>query len=147
MYVSRGKRACTNKSAIPQVALETKVKSVLDTVAKDPQQLATLVREHNDRVDQHNHEHHAEAQRLEARLRETRTALDRLVTAIEAGTASATVMAAIERRENDVKDLTSAIERARSQVQPRIEPYVCSSTTSAPARSPCSAASSPATKA
>lgn len=121
---TRGKEVCNSSAYVSCKALEEKVRHVLDRVAKDPQQLGEPVREHNDRVDEHNWEHAGEADRLTAQRTEAQQALGRLVAAIESGGVSATVMQAIQRREKEVEDLTQALDRARPQVQPKIEPLV-----------------------
>jgi site-specific DNA recombinase len=124
MAASRGRDVCSNTSCLPVAALETRVKHVLDSVAKDPQRLADLVSTHNHEVDRHNREQSERARRLEAELLEVNTALSRLVGAIESGAASSTVMEAIQRRESEAATLRGAIEQARAQLQPRIEPRV-----------------------
>lgn len=74
--------------------------------------------------DAHNQRHDEEAARLEHQLARANAALSRLVQAIESGGASPTLMQAIQRREAEVLQLQEAIDRARAQVQPRIEPRV-----------------------
>ena len=122
-FVRRG--VCSNQTKVPRVALEAKVRSVLDEVAKDPQKLKALVREHNRQVGETNEERVSDVQRLQTERATCQLECERFVEAIALAKGSAEMLVQeFEKRENRIAELDGQIEQLQIRLEPLLLPQI-----------------------
>lgn len=119
----RTRSACSNTTCVPQEALESKVRWILDALCRDPKQLAELVREHNKAVNEFNSDRQSEVKRLEAQLASLQETISRLVKAVEDGAGEVkSIVTSLRTHEADVDALEEQIGKARAALQPYLMP-------------------------
>jgi site-specific DNA recombinase len=97
-FHARGSSVCPNPVVVSQVALEAKLKALLEVIVKDPKQLQILVAEHNRRISSTNEEQLAVVRTLEGPQRTRAEEVERLVGAVAAGQGKAKALVdAIEK--------------------------------------------------
>jgi site-specific DNA recombinase len=122
-HAARGRTVCSNSIAISQVALEVRVKDLLEVIVKDPRQLELLVADHNRRISTTNEGQLTVVHTLQARERAAAEERDRLVSAIAMGTGAARALVAeVEKRESELSALAARIAEAEALVQPLLRP-------------------------
>ncbi len=122
-FHARGASVCSNPVVVSQVALEAKIKELLEVMVKDPKQLRVLVAEHNRRVSSTNEQQLAVVRTLEARQATLTEEVERLVTAVAAGKgAPRALVDAIEKKEKELQELTRKIAESSALVRPLMLP-------------------------
>jgi hypothetical protein len=122
-FLRRG--VCSNRTKVPREALETAVRSILDAVAKDPQKLKALVREHNRQVAETNEGRVSDVRRLQTERATCQLECERFVEAIALAKGSAeTLVREFEKRERRITELDAQIERQQLLLEPLLLPQI-----------------------
>ncbi|MCP4445774.1 MAG: hypothetical protein GY811_10595, partial [Myxococcales bacterium] len=123
---SRPGLLCENKVTVSQPGLEQRVKSIVDTLVKDPQSLRGLVGQHNSRIATVNAAQLAEVVALESKLAGLVEERERLVEAVAYSEQAIVVLVnRLEATEADIDVLQERIEKAQERLQPQLEPSLC----------------------
>ncbi len=122
---ARGASTCSNKTVVSQLAIEARVKELLEVIVKDPKRLAALVVEHNSRIGDANEGQLSTVRALQARKQTLETERGRLVGAIVAGTGPAKTLAAeVEKRDAELEEVTARIADAEARMLPVLVPSI-----------------------
>ena len=122
---ARGVSTCSNTTYVSQVALEARLKQMLEVVVKDPKRLAGLVKEHNNRVGAANKDQLATVRVLQARRNALEEERGRLVSAIALGKGVAkTLVGELEKREKELEEISARIAEGEGRVLPVLVPSI-----------------------
>jgi hypothetical protein len=122
-FVRRG--VCSNQTKVPRVALETKVRSVLDAVAKDPEKLKVLVGEHNQQVAETNEERMGDVQRLQTERSRCQLECERIMEAITLAEGTVEMFVReFQKRERRIAELDGQIEQIQIRLEPLLLPQI-----------------------
>ena len=107
------------------MALEARLKQMLEVVVKDPKRLAGLVKEHNSRVGAANTDQLATVRVLQARKSTLEEERDRLASAIALGKgAPKTLVTELQKREQELEEVSARIAEGEARVLPVLVPSI-----------------------